>query len=652
MDNELAFLGAALLLAGLFARLGLRLGLPTIPFFIVVGIVFGPNTPGVVVLEDPEGIHLLAILGLVLLLFHLGIEFSIDDLIAGGRRLFWAGGSYIALNFGAGLVLGWALGWGTRETFVIAGMIGTSSTAIVTKLILDLRRVANRETGMILGIIIVEDVFIAFYLALLQPILGDQQGATEIILSIATAFAFLIGLFALARWGARLVRPIISTRDPELTVILVVGFGVFVAGFAHTVGASDAVGALLAGMVVAGTGLGHRVERMLVPLRDTFAAIFFFWFGLTIAPSDMGAIAPAVVVAVGVTLMFNVIAGVVAARIYGYGRTAASNTALMLVSRGEFELILASLAVAAGLDSRVAPFAALYVLALSILSPLFSARSDVLARWLPSRLFGPGSDVEPAAEPAALSAPLIEVGAIRRLGAETIEHPVRSDDAVVGLHVRDLGLPRDALVSVIVRSDEAVAPRGSTRIRAGDRLHVLVRREAATEIDALQGRWREGPIGAPPRPRRRLRGSSPIFTVRPADDAVVGDLDAPTRILHQSVVARLRVRRDLGGALVALEDGRYAVTGPLLVVGSRDDVTTYARRRAQRADPDDRAWLQTVVGALATDIFDAAPAQPRRSKRVSTRRADRVTPGRASDGEQYPLPRGDRRLGSAHQGSR
>jgi CPA2 family monovalent cation:H+ antiporter-2 len=182
------------------------------------------------------------------------------------------------------------------------------------------------------------------------------------------------------------IRPIISAGDAELTTILLGGFGVFVAGFAHTVGASDAIGALLAGMVVAGTGIGARVERLIVPLRDTFAAIFFFWFGLTIAPSALGAIALPVVIAVLVTLFFNIVAGVVAARLYGYGRAAASNTALMLVSRGEFELILASLAVAAGLDSRVAPFAALYVLALSILSPLMSAKSSVLAGWLPRRL--------------------------------------------------------------------------------------------------------------------------------------------------------------------------------------------------------------------------------------------------------------------------
>ena len=148
----------------------------------------------------------------------------------------------------------------------------------------------------------------------------------------------------------------------------------------------------------------------------------------------------------------------------------------MLVSRGEFELILASLAVAAGLDGRVAPFAALYVLVLSILSPLCSARSSCWragCRSGCSRRSRTGTAGEPTSEP------IIEVGVIRRLGAETVEHAVRRDDAVVGAHVRDLGLPREALVSVIVRDDEAVAPRGSTRIRPGDRLHVLVRRETS-----------------------------------------------------------------------------------------------------------------------------------------------------------------------------
>ena len=176
--------------------------------------------------------------------------------------------------------------------------------------------------------------------------------------------------------------------------------------------------------------------------------------------------------------------------------------------------------------------------------------------------------------------------------------------------MRDLGLPRDALVSVIVRDDEAIAPRGSTRIRAGDRLHILVRREVAKEVDALQERWRHGPIGraapaAPPaaRVRRRSSPSVPSPTTRSSATSTLPSASSPARRRPPARPPRSP------GALVALEDGRYAVTGPLLVAGSRDDVTTYARRRAEGADPDDRAWLQTVVGALAIDIFDAAPAQ-------------------------------------------
>ncbi len=247
------------------------------------------------------------------------------------------------------------------------------------------------------------------------------------------------------------------------------------------------------------------------------------------------------------------------------------------------------------------------MLILSIMSPLMSARSDVLARMLPKRIL-PEYTVGTARAGLERSVPLIEVGVIRRLGAETVEYPVRPEYAVVGAHVRDLDLPREALVSAIVRGDEVVAPRGSTIIRSGGRLHILVRREAARAVEALQDRWRTGPVGPPPRPRRKMRGTPPIFSVRPFDEqAVVGDLDDPETVLDQKVVARLRVRRDQPGALVALEDGRYAITGPLLIAGSREDVTNYARRRVNTEDPEQRAWLQTLVGALAIDIFDAAP---------------------------------------------
>jgi cell volume regulation protein A len=199
----------------------------------------------------------------------------------------------------------------------------------------------------------------------------------------------------------------------------------------------------------------------------------------------------------------------------------------------------------------------------------------------------------------ALPRPLAETGTIRRLGAEIVEYPVAPDDAIVGQLVRDLGLPRDALLSVIVRGEEAILPRGSTRIEAGDRLHVVVRQEVAGQVPRLLERWHAGPVGAPARAPVGLRASSAVFTARPWNEED-GDPGFPTTVHGVDVLEHLRTRRDTRGALVQLEDGRYAVTGPLLAVGGASQLQRYARRRlADENDAAARAWWQEVIGALA-----------------------------------------------------
>ena len=140
-------MGGAFLAAAVLARVGGRIGLPTIPLFILAGILLGPHTPGVVLLDDPHDLEMLSALGLVLLLFYLGLEFHLDDLKTGGRKMALAGGTYLALNVGAGLGFGFALGWGTSEALVLAGVLGISSSAIVTKVLVDLGRLGSPETG-------------------------------------------------------------------------------------------------------------------------------------------------------------------------------------------------------------------------------------------------------------------------------------------------------------------------------------------------------------------------------------------------------------------------------------------------------------------------------------------------------------------------
>lgn len=392
--NALVALGGAFLAAGLLARVGRRIGLPTIPFFMAAGVLTGPNTPGLVLVENPVRLEIFAAVGLILLLFHLGLEFSLDDLFNSGRALLTVGGLYLLLNVGGGLLFGFLLGWGTRDAFVIAGALGISSSAIVTKLLIELNRLANPETRMILGIIVVEDIFLALYLALLAPILGAAEGATEAALIVGRAFAFLAALFLIARFGARYVGRLVHSDDDELLTVLFVGLAILTAGIAEELGVSDAIGALMVGLILAETAVAPRIQRLVLPLRDAFAAVFFFAFGLTIDPADIAPVAVPVALAVGLTIVLNVLAGVLAARRYRFGPRGAANAGLTLLGRGEFSLIVATLAAAAGLDRRIGPFVALYVLVLAVAGPLLASRSHVLALRLPNRFFSQERDVD------------------------------------------------------------------------------------------------------------------------------------------------------------------------------------------------------------------------------------------------------------------
>ncbi|MEV0121643.1 cation:proton antiporter [Streptomyces sp. NPDC050703] len=376
-------MGGAFLAAAVLARLGGRIGLPTIPLFILAGILLGPHTPGVVLVSDPHDLEMLSALGLVLLLFYLGLEFHMDDLKSGGRRMALAGGTYLALNVGAGLGFGFALGWGTSEALVLAGVLGISSSAIVTKVLVDTGRIGNPETKPILGIIVVEDIFLALYLAALQPILSGADSLAAAVTDGGKAFGFLLLLALAARFGTRLVGRLFDTRDDELLVISFLGVAVFVAGVSEWFGVADAIGAFMVGLMLGSTASGDRIRTLVHPLRDAFGAIFFFAFGLSIDPGDLPVVVWPVLAAVAVTLLMNVLAGLGAARVYGFGAGPAANISTTLLARGEFALILATMAAGAGLDERLSPFIAGYVLLLAVLGPLAAGRSAWLARVLP-----------------------------------------------------------------------------------------------------------------------------------------------------------------------------------------------------------------------------------------------------------------------------
>jgi cell volume regulation protein A len=199
----------------------------------------------------------------------------------------------------------------------------------------------------------------------------------------------------------------------------------------------------------------------------------------------------------------------------------------------------------------------------------------------------------------ALPRRLLESGRIRRMGGDVVSYRLREGAAAAGHPVRELGLPRDALVNVIVRDGRAIPPRGSTELREGDELHILVRGELREEVEELTRQWHQGPVGVPPPPQLPPRGAPQIFSARPGGE--IEDPSAPRDIDGIAVVSILRSRRDRGSALVALADGRYAVTTETVVaLGSRQALARWCERRAARSgdDSSERAWWQEVIGAL------------------------------------------------------
>lgn len=373
---DLMVLGALFVIAYGLGRLGKLVRLPAIPIYMIVGLLASPHTGFFPLNFDAGNIELIAIFGLVLLLFNLGLEFDQDEFFGNAGRLLISGGTYIVLNMGIGFVFGEFVGWGTREALIIAGMVGTSSSAIITKMLIELGRLANNETPAILGATVIGDVFIAIYLAIVSVVLSGKTEFWPVVLQLTVAAAFLVVMFTVARWGGRVVSTLFRTRDDELFTILFFGLALLFAGLGELIGVTDAIGAFLIGLVLGATRFSGKIERISIPLRDVFAAFFFLNFGLALNVAQFGSVVWIVVIAVVLTVVLNVISGELIAYFNRLGARDGINIATILMNRGEFTLILATLSLAAGLNQKLEPFAGLYVLIMAILGPVLTANSE------------------------------------------------------------------------------------------------------------------------------------------------------------------------------------------------------------------------------------------------------------------------------------
>jgi CPA2 family monovalent cation:H+ antiporter-2 len=377
-------LAAASVLAG-------RLRFSAIPIFIVAGILLGPSPGFPTIIEPSEGTDLLARLGVVLLLFFLGLEFSLDRLTAARRMVLVGGLIDLAVNAGLGILIGVVLVGPGAEAVLLAGLIYITSSGIVTRALFDLRRLGDDETDLVLGVLVFEDLAIGVFLGVAAALAsGESVGGPEIAATALIALAFVVAFLLVGRWAHHAIDRIAPRLDREQLLLGALAIALGGAALGEAAGLSEAVGALLAGVLLSGSEVRNQIEQQLLGLRDFAAAIFFFAFGLAVDLGETGA-AEWLLLAVPLAVVGKLAGGYLSGRSTGFTSRESVNVGAALVARGEFTLILAGLAATGvALDDEfrelVGPFAGEFVLATAVVGVVLMRESRRIGRLaFPSR---------------------------------------------------------------------------------------------------------------------------------------------------------------------------------------------------------------------------------------------------------------------------
>jgi cell volume regulation protein A len=595
-EGQFVLAVGGMLAAGIAATLVAgRLRLPGLVLFLGLGMLIGSDGLGLVSFDDYGLARTIGIVALALILFEGGLTAGFNELrpvMAPAISLAIVGTLVTAAL--AGLAAKALFGFTTLEALLVGSILAGTDGAAVFALLRgstlrrNLAKTLEAESGLNDPVAVL--LVVALIAAITHPhySVGDALWLFVRQLGIGAAAGLLVG-----RLGVMALERV-PLATPGLYPVASVTVAALAFGSADTLHGSGFLAVYLAGLA-----LGDRripAKRTVVAFHEGVASVaqiaLFVVLGLLVFPTQLREVAlEATALALLLALVARPIATLLSTAPFKF--SAAERVVLGWAGlRGGVPVVLATFPVIGNVPGSIEFFNIVFfavVVSTLIQGTTFERLASALGVT--------------TSEPA-MPRPLAESGTIRRLGAEVLEFRVRTEDAITGLRIRELGLPRDALVNVIVRGVQALPPRGSTRVEAGDRLHVLVRHEVADDVDELIVRWRTGPVERPGRPR--FAGlNAPIFCVRPWSESD-GDAAAPEDVDGVPVVERLRTRRDVAGALLVLADGRYAVTGPVLASGGARSVELHARRRLGRANDDsERAWWQEVLGAVAMEGREA-----------------------------------------------
>lgn len=386
LDHMVFEVGLALILIAIVSVVAQRLKQSIIPFLIILGMLVGPHLEvlnfgsiDLTFVHSQETISFLGRIGILFLLFFLGVEFSVQKMVKSGRSIIIGGTVYVAMNFVLGLIYGLLVDLGIYEALITAGMLSVSSTAIVAKVLVDLKRTGNPETELILGIILFDDLFLAVFMSIMSGVLlGDTSSPLGVIVSVLISMGYMLLFFIIARKGPPILNRLLNITSNEVFIIVVFAVLFFVAGFSEKLHVAEAIGALLLGLALSETEHAHRIAQMVIPFRDFFGALFFFSFGLSIDPYSLLDAVWLALGAVLITIVSNYIAGLVSGKQAGLSVKSSTNIGLTIMARGEFTIIVAALGVSAGLNPVLQPFSALYVLIMAVIGPIIAKQSKLV----------------------------------------------------------------------------------------------------------------------------------------------------------------------------------------------------------------------------------------------------------------------------------
>src|SRR5829696_8441393 len=358
LSITVALLGGLGLVAG-------RVGLSVIPAYLLAGLLLGPHEPKALsVVRPSEVTDFVAEIGLVFLLFFLGLEFTIGRIARSRRHVFLGGAIDVAVNGVLGLVVGVAAFGLSFAAFILAAAIYVSSSAVTLKGLIDFRRLADDETDPVLAILVAEDLVIAVVLGFAS---GGGGAATHTLAIVAKAIGFIAAALAISKWLSRPIDRFLDWLPREIFLLSAFAFLVGSAALAEKLGLSVAVGALMAGVVLSGTSIREEIEERFFSFRDVFAALFFFVFGLSIDVAAIDDVGWILAGAVAITIAGKIGSTLWAGRVGGFTRRQSFNAGVALIAHGEFTVILAQLAaenpaIPGAQQSQLVAFAGLYVL--------------------------------------------------------------------------------------------------------------------------------------------------------------------------------------------------------------------------------------------------------------------------------------------------